>query len=150
MAKPLECSLCICRGSFRLLFSEWRRGMCVDVGRTNSKNKDRPDISGGASVARLQSHQGRAFQTRTPAQPPSWLEFLAFVDQEVTMIPHRTIFPHRWAVNPSLTHGSDSLQLLHFFHPRIANGSRAGSWEKNETSISDLGAVRPKRSFLSQ
>ena len=46
-------------------------GVCVDMGRTDLENRDRPDIPGGVSVARLQSHQGTAFQTRTVAQPPS-------------------------------------------------------------------------------
>ena len=48
------------------------------------------------------------------------------------MIPHRTKLPLQRVVDPSLTHGGESFRSLHFFHPPMANGSRAGSWEKKK------------------
>ena len=48
------------------------------------------------------------------------------------MVAHRTKSPYRWTVGPSLTYERESFPSLHSFHPRIVNGSGAGSWEKTK------------------
>ena len=126
-----KCSLYIRRGKFSPIVFRVRRGVvCVDMGRTNLKNKDRPDISGGVFCGTASISSRHSIPNSDCSTAPSLLEFLAFVDQKVTMIPHCAESPHRGAVNPSTTHVRESLQLLHFFHPRIVNDSHTGSWEK--------------------
>ena len=79
------------------------------------------------------------------AQPPPSLEFLAFVDQEVTMIPHRTTLPHRCVVDSLLSHGIDSLKHSPLLSSAYSQPVRRGRLGKKRNVHLRSGRRTPKK-----
>ena len=77
-------SHCICWGRPAYCLPGDGGGWCGGHEANELGKRDRPDVSGGVSmVARLQIHQAQVSKFGRTAQPPSSLQFLAFVDQEL-------------------------------------------------------------------